>query len=314
MRQLSDIAELGDLPGPVCLALGVFDGLHRGHKALLAETRKQAKARGGSAVVLTFDPHPLKVLRPDAAPKILSSSRHKWILLARESLDAILVQRFDPPFAATPPGEFIGALVDACRPLGLVAVGQGFAFGKRRSGHVPLIEEYGRARGFDVMELPSVLEDGEPISSTRIRQAVRDGQLSQAALLLGRPFALYGEVVKGDGIGKELGFPTANIAPEGEMLPPTGVYAGRCQVGAQSWPAAVDIGTRPTVTQAGELRVEAHLIGYVGNLYGQQLEIELLERLRGEKKFTSTEELRKQIERDCQATIRACEGAASTGE
>lgn len=298
---LRDIRQLSDLGAPACLAIGVFDGVHRGHRALIRAVQEAARDRAALPVVVTFEPHPLKVLRPDNAPDILTSLDHKLMLLERLGARHVLVIKFDDAFSRTPPEAFIRSLVAACRPLRLVGVGFRWEFGHRRAGNVSLLEHLGDEHGFDVLELPPVTEDHDHISSTRVRQAITDGNLEQAARLLGRPFSVFGPVIHGEGLGQEIGFPTANIDVEGEKLPPDGVYAGTCEIGGATHPVALNIGTRPTVGGTG-LRVEAHIIGFSGKLYGQRLEIPLLRFLRPETRFPDLASLKAQIARDVEAT------------
>ncbi len=300
VRVLRDIRELSDLGAPACLAIGVFDGVHRGHQALIRAVQEAARDRSSLPVVVTFEPHPLKVLRPDNAPDILTSLDHKLMLLERLGARHVLVITFDEVFSRTPPEAFIRSLVAACRPLRLVGVGFRWEFGHRRAGNVSLLEHLGDEHGFDVLELPPVTEDHDHISSTRVRQAITDGNLEQAARLLGRPFSVFGPVIHGEALGREIGFPTANIDVEGEKLPPDGVYAGTCEIGGATHPVALNIGTRPTVGGAG-IRVEAHIIGFSGELYGQRLEIPLLRFLRPETRFPDLPALKTQIARDVEA-------------
>jgi len=301
MNILHQIRELGEIGGPVCLAIGVFDGVHRGHQALIRAVQDAAAKRSAIPVVVTFEPHPLKVLRPDNAPSILTSLDHKLLLLERLGAGHVLVIHFDETFSRTQPADFILGLVNACKPLRLIGVGFRWEFGHRRAGNVSLIEQLGADNDFDVLELPPVTEDHDHISSTRIRQAITDGNLEQAARLLGRPFSVFGTVVHGDHLGKKIGFATANLDVEGEKLPPDGVYAGICDVDGRAYPAAVNIGSRPTVSGSGR-RVEAHIIGLESELYGRRIEVPLLKFLRRETRFENIEALRDQIARDVEAT------------
>lgn len=307
MNILYDIGDLAGIGGPACLAIGVFDGVHRGHQALIRAVQDAARQRSALPVVVTFEPHPLKVLRPNNAPAILTSLDHKLVLLGRLGAEHVLVIRFDEAFSRTPPEDFIRSLVAACRPLRLIGVGFRWEFGHRRAGNVSLIEHLGTECDFDVLELPPVTEDHDHISSTRVRQAITDGNLDQAARLLGRPFSIFGAVVHGEHLGHQLGFPTANLDVEGEKLPPDGVYAGTCDIGGQAHPVAINIGTRPTLGGT-ERRVEAHIIGFDGDLYGQRIEVPLLKFLRPETRFDNLDALRAQIARDVEATKTAAKG------
>ncbi|MBX7157853.1 MAG: bifunctional riboflavin kinase/FAD synthetase [Verrucomicrobiae bacterium] len=297
MKTLHAISELVSLPKPLCLAIGVFDGVHRGHQALIAAVKKEALTRQALDVIVTFEPHPLKILRPEAPPQLLTSTRHKLYILESFKVSATLVIPFNLAFSQTLPEDFIQQLVDASPSLKLIGIGHRWEFGYQRMGNAKLLEKLGQRYHFDVLELSPVIEDNETISSTRIRQAVRDGNLHQAALLLGRPFSLFGKVVKGQGLGEQLQFPTANLDLEGEKLPPFGVYAARCQVQNQTYQAAVNIGIRPTFN-SNTPTVEAHLLNFTGDLYGKDIEIFLLKKIRDEKKFSGVEDLKQQIKKD----------------
>lgn len=297
METLYTIAELESLKKALCLAIGVFDGVHRGHQALIAAVKKEALTRQALDVIVTFDPHPLKILRPEAAPQLLTSTRHKLRILESLNVSATLVIPFNLAFSQTLPEDFIQKLVNASPSLKLIGIGHRWEFGYQRTGNAALLEKLGQRYHFDVLELPPVIEDNETISSTRIRQAVRDGNLDQATLLLGRPFSLFGKVVKGQGLGQQLQFPTANLDFEGEKLPPFGVYAARCEIQNQTYQAAVNIGIRPTF-QSTTPTVEAHLLDFSGDLYGKDIEIFLLKKIRDEKKFSTAEDLKQQIQKD----------------
>ncbi|MEZ5405420.1 MAG: bifunctional riboflavin kinase/FAD synthetase [Verrucomicrobiia bacterium] len=284
MKTLHAISELASLQKPLCLAIGVFDGVHRGHQTLIAAVKKEALIRQTLDVIVTFNPHPLKVLRPEAAPQLLTSTRHKLHILESLKVSTTLIIPFNLTFSQTLPEDFIQQLVEASPSLKLIGIGHRWEFGYQRMGNAKLLEKLGQRHHFDVLELPPVIEDNETISSTRIRQAVRDGNLDQAALLLGRPFSIFGKVVKGQGVGQQLQFPTANLDFEGEKLPPFGVYAARCQVQNQTYQAAVNIGIRPTFN-SNTPTVEAYLLNFTGNLYGKDIEIFLLKKIRDEKNF-----------------------------
>lgn len=302
MESLNRIEELGRVPGPVFLAIGVFDGVHPGHQAVLRRAREDAWAAGGSAVALTFEPHPARILRPEAAPRLLTSARHKARLIAAEGIPWLLTVEFDAAFAAQPPEAFIGRLAAEARPLAQICVGEGWAFGARRAGNVTLLRTLGERLGFCVAEAPAVLKDGAPVSSTRIREAVQRGDLDGAAQLLGRRFTILGSVEAGRQIGRTLGFPTANLRAHNEQFPPDGVYAVRVRDGVISRPGVANIGLRPTVESGQvERRLEVHLLDFDGDLYGRELEVEFCACLRPERKFAGLAELRAQITQDVAA-------------
>lgn len=212
------------------LAAGVFDGFHLGHRAVIERAITDARAVGGTPVVVTFDPHPAAVLRPQSAPPLLTSTRHKVRLLGDAGIAHVLVLNFDAAFAAKPPEQFMAELAAACRPLREICVGEDWAFGKDRAGNISLLATLGKKLGFDAIGLPPVMVDEKPVSSTAIRAAVEEGELAAAARLLGREFSVLGTVIEGRRLGRTLGFPTANVRPESEQLPPNGVYAVRAVI------------------------------------------------------------------------------------
>lgn len=298
MQILRESGQLRSLPGPVYLAIGIFDGVHRGHQALVAEAQADAAKTGGTAVVMTFEPHPMMFFQPAGAPLRLSNPRHKEVLLGRLGVTHLAVLPFEAARAGQAAGEFVEELCASCRPLGGICVGAEWRFGKGRAGDVALLQKLGEARGFEVDGIPAVRLGGDVISSTAIRLAVARGDLEFAARALGRPYAVMGPVVHGRRAGRQLGFPTANIDPDGFQLPPDGVYAARARVGAENFHAVVNLGVRPTMSSGDRRVLEAHLLRFEGDLYGRELEVEFLHFLRGEKKFGSVDELRAQIARD----------------
>ena len=286
--------------------MGVFDGVHRGHQAVIgravADSRREP---GAAAVVVTFDPHPLRVLRPDTAPRLLTSTRHKFQFFADLGATHCLALPFDAAFAATPPEAFITSLAAAARPLREVCVGFNWSFGRGREGNLDLLTRLGERHGFVVVGLPSVNVDGETVSSTLIRQAVEVGDLPKAARMLGRQFTILGTVVAGQQLGRRLGFPTANLAAHNEQFPPNGVYAVTARWDGGTYPGVVNLGYRPTVAQpGGERLLELHLFDFDRQIYGDDVEVEFRAFLRPEQKFAGVEELRAQIARDA-ATARS---------
>jgi riboflavin kinase/FMN adenylyltransferase len=295
MEVFHDLAALSALRGPVYLAVGIFDGVHRGHQALIEEARADAAKTGGTAVVLTFEPHPMMFFQRAEPPLRLSSPRHKELLLARRGVTHLAVLPFDAARAGQTAEEFVAELRASCRPLGGVVVGADWKFGKGRGGDVALLRRLG---GFEVDGIPAVAIDGEVISSTAIRLAVARGDLSFAAKALGRPYAVFGPVVPGRKLGHRIGFPTANIGTDGFQLPPDGVYAVRVRIGDQMFDGIANLGLRPTVSHDRKRVLEVHLFEFEGDLYGLDVEVEFLRFVRGEKKFDSVDDLRAQIARD----------------
>jgi len=296
---LRTIGELQNLPGPLFLAIGVFDGVHLGHQAVIRRALEAARRDSGTAVVVTFDPHPVRVLRPEQAPRLLTSTAHKLQLIRDLGVEHQLVIHFDHAFAATPPEDFIRTLVSAAQPLREICVGFEWSFGKDRAGNLALLERLGAEFGFVEVGVPAVEIDGEIISSTLIRGVVESGGLARAARLLGREFTILGTVVAGDRVGRKLGFPTANLSAHNEQFPPNGVYAVGARRGDRMLSGVANIGVRPTVKHAGgERLLEVHLFDFHEEIYGEDLEIAFRKFLRPEQKFASLDTLRQQIESD----------------
>jgi len=305
VKILRSISELADIAGPVVIAAGVFDGFHLGHRAVIERAIADARAIGGTPVVLTFDPHPAAVLRPQNAPALLTSTRHKLRLIADAGIAHALVLDFTPEFAAQPPEIFIQALAEACRPLCEICVGEDWAFGKDRAGNLSLLTALGKKLGFTAFALAPVSVDGKAVSSTAIRAAVENGALDDAARLLGREFSVLGTVIEGRRLGCTLGFPTANVRPESEQLPPNGVYAVRASVDGKSQTGIANVGVRPTVSSDAVQRlVEVHLFDFSDDLYGCDIEVFFGRFVRPEQKFPNLDALRAQIASDV-ASVRA---------
>ena len=297
----SNMEELGAIPGPLVIAAGVFDGVHLGHKAVLQSALDAARVAGGTAVALTFDPHPSKILRPQQAARLLTSTRHKLRLMEELGISAVLVIPFDKEFAAVEAEDFLHQLGSAAKHLVRICVGQGWRFGHARRGDADLLRRLGPELGFETTEVEPVQIDGVTVSSTLIRRSVESGDLESARRLLGRNYSVFGTVVTGDGLGKKLGFPTANLAAHNEQFPPDGVYSVYVRIGLQMVPGVANIGSRPTVKTAGERLLEVHLLDFSGDLYGQDIEAEFVRFLRPEKKFPDIDALRCQIALDVQS-------------
>lgn len=287
--------------GPSAVTIGNFDGVHRGHRALIDRvTAWRDDHPGNRAVVLTFEPHPVRVLAPALAPPLITVRADKERLLERAGVDLILEQHFDAEFAALSPETFVEEVLVGALRARLVVVGHDFTFGARRAGTPETLRALGARHGFDVDVVPAqVVGSGLVASSTKVREFVLEGQMEGAALVLGRPFHVAGRVVTGAGRGRGLGFPTANLEPEGELLPRTGVYAGWLDWGEEPRPAAVNVGFVP-VFGDGRLKIEAHVIdaGADLDLYGRRCHLFFARRLRDERRFPSVEALVTRIERD----------------
>ena len=299
MQVLRAISELSQLPGPLFLAIGVFDGVHLGHQAVISTSASHAKDAGGTPVVVTFDPHPAKVLRPQDAPHLLTATQHKIALIRDLGVAHLLVLHFDREFAATPPEDFVRQLVTNSRPLREICVGHEWSFGKGRAGNLALLKQLGTALDFDVVGVQAVMVDNEVISSTAIRRSVAQGDLAKAAKMLGREYTILGTVIPGEKLGRKLGFPTANLSAHSEQFPPDGVYAAEARVQGELYRGVANLGYRPTVSAGKPERLlELHLFDLDRDIYGQEMEVRFLRYLRAEQKFESVEALKAQIARD----------------
>lgn len=305
MTLLREISELGTLPGPLYLAIGVFDGLHLGHQVVIGAAQAEAVQHGGRVVVVTFDPHPIEVLSPRHAPRLLTAPQHKLALLERElGVRHCWVIRFDLERARQTGEEFIAELLAAAGPdrLAGIYVGEQWRFGQGRSGDLALLQRLGTSGRFVAFGLPTLEIEGAPVSSTRIREAIGAGDFAVAHRLLGRSYTVYGTVVEGRRLGRSIGFPTANLLVNREQLPPTGVYAVRAMGRGDGWNGVANLGYRPTVAgDATERLLEVHLFDFVGDIYGEVLEVEFVEFLRAERKFAGVVELQAQIAVDAAA-------------
>ncbi len=285
----------------VCLAIGFFDGVHLGHQQIIRQTITDARKHGALALVITFDQHPNTIVAPARVPPLIYSLPQK--LRAIESLgpDATLLIHFDKAFSQKTGEAFIHELVAAWSGIQSICVGANFTFGHKRGGNVELLKKLGAELKFSVHGMAAVSLDGRTVSSTRIREAIRAGDLDAASQMLGRAYSIAGRVVEGDKLGHKLGFPTANIDPTGLALPPNGVYAIHAIAHGKTHCAVLNIGIRPTLNNPNPpIRVEAHLLDFAGDLYGEELEIVFAEKLRDEQKFASLDELKAQIGRDIQ--------------
>ncbi|MET0405096.1 MAG: bifunctional riboflavin kinase/FAD synthetase [Cystobacter sp.] len=298
MKVFHGITEARELSG-CALALGNFDGVHLGHQALFAEARRQ----GAPVAALTFQPHPGKVLQPDLAPQLITLLPRKLELLAAIGLDATVVQPFTRDYARLSPREFEASLLDELGARHLV-VGYDFTYGAGRAGSVETLRAAAEARGARVHRVEPVTVDGLVASSSKVREYILEGRVGAAQRLLGRPFDLEGTVVTGQGRGRGIGFPTANVDTQNELRPAAGVYAIRVRfreaLDAPWLPGVANIGVKPTFG-VHEVTIEAHLLDFNADLYGRELRVEFLDRLRAERRFASVAELVGQIKRDVEA-------------
>jgi riboflavin kinase/FMN adenylyltransferase len=307
VRAYHSLSEVADPPaaGRV-VAIGVFDGVHRGHQEILRRAVERARSTQAAAAAVTFYPHPDAVLHRRSAPPMLTPLPRKEELLAELGLDEVVVVPFDADFARLSPESFCKAVLSDHLGARTVFVGENFRFGQGGAGTPADLREYGRSHGFEVVSLTLARDDGEVISSTRIRQLLKAGKVAEAAGLLGRPHRVEGTVVSGFGRGRGLEAPTANLTPTPEMaLPRLGIYVTMSTVnGAESHRSVTSVGTNPTFQDDGKVRIETLLLDYSGALYGSRLAVDFLERIRGQHAFSDAESLAAQIRRDVE-TARA---------
>ncbi len=296
------------------ITIGNFDGVHRGHAALVRQARSLVGAHG-EAVVLTFDPHPVQVLAPQAAPPLITTHARKLELLAAAGADAVVVEPFTAALAALSPDAFVAEVLAAACGARHIVVGADFTYGKNRGGNVDTLAAAGARHGFEVAVVPPVSVDGEVASSTRVRGYLRAGETRRAAALLGRAYDMDGVVVRGAGRGKGLGVATANVATDGQLLCAAGIYAvvlERPGFDPHPMPAVASLGTNPTFTDAGTLVLEVHVLDFDADLYGARVRVGFIDRLRDEARFDSVDALLAQIRADIDAAraIFAAGGAA----
>jgi riboflavin kinase/FMN adenylyltransferase len=304
------LAELPPAPAGRSIALGTFDGVHRGHRQVIAAAVEGARKDGLRAAVVTFDPHPLQVLNPGSAPPLLTTTETKAALVADLGIDELVAIPFTSEFARQSADDFCTDVLAGELDARRVSVGENFRFGHGARGDADTLRAHPE---FETVVVALVQQEGDAISSSRIRDLVAAGDIAAAGELLGAPYRLVGDVMPGDARGRELGMPTINLGlPPESVIPAPGIYAGRAHGPALDGnvPAAISIGVRPTFEDDGDLRVEAHLIGYEGDLYGEHVVLEFLERLRDEEKFDSADDLKRQMDADVEATRRI---AASEG-
>ena len=307
MRVYHSLTEVPDPAGAGrVVAIGVFDGVHRGHQEILRRAVEAARVTGATPAAVTFYPHPDAVLHRRSAPPMLTPLERKAVLVEALGVEELIVVPFDKEFAQLTPAAFCSAVLSDHLGARAVLVGENFHFGHRGAGTPADLRLYGRAHGFDVMAVPLAREGGEVISSTRIRELLREGDVTEAAGLLGRPHRIDGTVVSGVGRGRGLEAPTANIAPKLDMaLPRLGIYVTRSTVdGSVSHPSVTSLGTNPTFESDGKIRIETLLLDFSGDLYGQHLEVDFLGRIRDQVAFPDGESLAARIKQDVE-TARA---------
>jgi len=280
------------------LALGNFDGMHRGHLKIIERVRRGAEERGATAVAMTFDPHPSKIVRPDKSPPLLMTHQQKLDALARAGMHGVAIIRFTPQLAQWEPETFVRTVLVEWLHVTEVWVGANFLFGHDRSGNFSTLRSLGARYGFRAEKIDPVRYKDFVVSSTRVRRLITEGRVDEAGALLGHYYTVGGTVVRGQQRGKGLGFPTANVCPENELVPPGGVYATTMTLDGNAYPSVTNIGTRPTFDDGREIVIESHVLDFDEDLYGAKVKLGFVQRLRDEKKFEGVDSLKAQIDAD----------------
>jgi riboflavin kinase / FMN adenylyltransferase len=303
MRVIRDLKQFGKPPRSSVLSIGNFDGLHLAHQQLLRQVVEDARAAGAVAAACTFDPHPLKVLRPEAAPRLLTALPRKIRLFEAAGIELLVVVPFTAALSQLAPAEFVRTiLVERLHPE-KIHVGPNFRFGHRQAGTPEVLRELGKQAGFQVQVLPLLTWRGHRVSSTRVRQLLSEGRVTAAGRLLGRPFSSSGPIVQGAGLGRRQIVPTLNLAPIEEFLPKTGVYVTRTRLGSALHESVSNVGHKPTFG-VHRLTVESHLLRFSGVVTEKEMEVEYLYRLRDEMKFPDPASLKAQIQKDAERARR----------
>ena len=293
MHTLVHPERFHEIPGPLVLAAGFFDGVHRGHRSVLDDAVSRARGLGGTAWALTFDQHPLSILDPARRPPLLTPMQSRLLRLAESGMDGCLMLPFTRELASLPPGAFVELLCGGKRAIAEIRCGDNWRFGAGGTGTPALLAQLGRQHGFEVVVVPAVSYKGLPISSTRIRQAIQSGDIADANEMLGRPYSISETVVRGRALGRTIGMATANLHPSAEVMPKIGVYVVRVWIGNRPVNGVAGLGWRPTFADArpDSPVLEIHLLDFEGDLYGATLEVAFLARLRDEIRFPNAEAL-----------------------
>jgi riboflavin kinase / FMN adenylyltransferase len=302
------ISHFPDDPSPrwhqPVLALGNFDGLHRGHTKILDRVRRRAGERGGTPVAMTFDPHPPRVLRPDKAPPLLMTTPQKLDALGRAGMQGVAVVRFTRELSLWEPDVFVRTVLVEWLHVAEVWVGANFLFGHERAGTFNVLRSLGARYGFRAEKIDPVRYKDFVVSSTRIRRLVSEGRVDEAGALLGHHYFIEGTVTKGAGRGRQLGFPTANLCTDNELLTPAGVYATTVSLDGVVLPSVTNVGMRPTFGDVDRLTIETHIFDVDRDCYGQVLRLSFVQRLRDERAFPDVDALKAQIDADCRSARR----------
>ena len=307
MRIITDVKNIR-LKKNTVVSVGVFDGVHIGHQRIIGYQVRCARALGLPSVVITFDPHPMKILEPQNAPPILISLAHRLRLLEERGIDIVLALKFTRAFSKLSPEAFVKKYLVGAFHAKIVLAGPGFFFGRYRDGDTSLLKSLGEKYRFAVKDIKPILFKGIPVSSTRIRRLIRTGMLEEASEILGRPVSVLGTVTRGCALGRTLGYPTANVNPHHEIIPPAGVYAVKVKYKGKRYGGVLNIGVRPTFLAGkdNDQAVEVHIFDFKGKIYGEDLEIDFVQKLREERRFSSREALVRQIKKDEAAARAIC--------
>ena len=281
------------------LALGNFDGVHRGHRKILERVQRVAAERGATSIAMTFDPHPPRIVRPDKAPSLLMTMEQKLEALAEGGLHGAAIVRFTEEVSRWDPETFVQTVLVDWLKVSEVWVGANFLFGHDRQGNFSMLRTLGARYGFRAEKIDPVRYKDFVVSSTRIRRLVGEGRVDEAGALLGHQYFVDGTIVKGDERGRTIGFPTANLCTDNELLPPHGVYATTIRIGDVVYPSVTNIGVRPTVADDGRATIETHVFNFNRDLYGSTVRVGFVQRLRDERRFDSLDLLKAQIAADC---------------
>ncbi len=308
MKILQGIRQLPKPMMKSVLTIGNFDGVHLGHQALITEVLKRSQASRIPSVVMTFDPHPMKVLHPDRQLKRLFSNEDQQRQFEKLGVDVLVVEPFSREFSQLSPSQYVdGWIINPFHPE-LLVVGHDFNFGANRGGTLSFLGDRAREIGFELLVVPPVSIDGVVVSSSRVREAITKGDVGQAEKLLGRRFYLEGIVEKGAGRGRTIGVPTANLRTSVDLVPSLGVYAAMAELNGKRYAAAVNIGHNPTFQTEGQVSIEAHLLDFSSDIYGVPMRIEFVERIRDEQKFSSVNALTAQIKKDVERSRQILRG------
>ncbi|MGH9442527.1 MAG: bifunctional riboflavin kinase/FAD synthetase [Thermoanaerobaculia bacterium] len=304
MQVFRDALASTDLPRGAVVTIGNFDGVHLGHQKIVSSVVRRASETGRSSVAITFEPHPLKVLHPELAPRMIQTLAQKEESLEALGIDALLVIPFTRDFSLTEPEVFVRDFLSRRLAATEILLGAHFAFGRGKRGNLELLKAMGPAAGFDAEGVSEVLRGGSPISSTRIRDAIANGEIAEANGMLGRPHVLDGFIARGDRMGRRIGFPTINVKPENELYPADGVYFARVffKSFGKEFDCVANIGRRPTVYENYETTIEAYILDFSSDVYGERIRLAFHGRAREEKRFASMLDLTAQIRRDIDAT------------